>query len=486
MGNTQGIESTDQGDLPIVWRDSTDPETYYEAVWGRVFNVRRDTKRQPRAVVRVSKASHIKAAVDLANKENCRVSVRSGGHSWAAWSVRDDAILLDLGNFREISYNDDSKIVSCTTPTHGKELNEFLRTKGRLFAGGHCPDVGLGGFLLQGGMGWNCKNWGWSCEQIHSLDVVTADGEEIHCSANENADLYWAARGSGPGFPAVIVRYHLNTRPLLELYESVYIFPISEYRKVLQWVIDVCPTADEGTEIVGTSRYLEGEDEISMIAAFTSFKPNREEAEKALKPIHDSRPSNSKFEIYCGTTSLAQQYVNQGEANPKNHRYCAENAYIENDADVPAALEKAFTTLPSKKAFSLYFSMNPTSRRPLPDMALSMQTDHYFAIYTVWENEADDERCTNWVRSTMREMKKHDTGSYMGDADFQVRGTKFWSQENGKKLMEIRRKRDPKGRICGYLDSGDKSGIKGLANDFDKDETNGPDSLAPQLETLAV
>jgi FAD/FMN-containing dehydrogenase len=68
-----------------------------------------------------------------------------------------------------------------------------------MFAGGHCPDVGLGGFLLQGGMGWNCKNWGWACESIVGIDVVTADAREIYCSKSENADLFWAARGSGPG-----------------------------------------------------------------------------------------------------------------------------------------------------------------------------------------------------------------------------------------------------------------------------------------------
>jgi FAD/FMN-containing dehydrogenase len=83
--------------------------------------------------------------------------VRSGGHSWAAWSVRDDAILIDLGNFKGIEFDENALIVKATPSTTGRMLNDFLGERGYLFAGGHCPDVGLGGFLLQGGMGWNCK-----------------------------------------------------------------------------------------------------------------------------------------------------------------------------------------------------------------------------------------------------------------------------------------------------------------------------------------
>ena len=80
------------------------------------------------------------------------------------------------------------------------ELAPFLASHGRMFTGGHCESVGIGGFLLQGGQGWNSRRWGWGCENVLAVDVVTADGELVHADADENADLYWAARGAGPGF----------------------------------------------------------------------------------------------------------------------------------------------------------------------------------------------------------------------------------------------------------------------------------------------
>ena len=43
------------------------------------------------------------------------------------------------------------------------------------------------------------KNWGWACEQIAGVDVVTAAGEALYCSEKENSELFGCARGAGPG-----------------------------------------------------------------------------------------------------------------------------------------------------------------------------------------------------------------------------------------------------------------------------------------------
>ncbi|KAI1116398.1 FAD-binding domain-containing protein [Nemania sp. NC0429] len=457
----------------ILTRDATDLSVFSEAVWGRVFNRRRDRSRVPRAVVHASCVAHVREAVGLAGRQGCRVSVRSGGHSWAAWSVRQDAVLVDLGGLRHVTYDEGTRVVSCSPSVTGEQLNRFLEAEGRMFAGGHCPDVGLGGFLLQGGMGWNSKNWGWACESITGIDVVTADARELYCSSTENPDLFWAARGAGPGFPAIVTSFHLLTRPLLQMYSCVYIYPRAMFRTVLQWVINTCPTADTDTEIVCLAKHTADGDDIEIIAGFLSFKPSREEAEKAMRPVHDGRPRGAKVEVFCDPTDFACEYARQREEQPTGYRFCSDNAYISNGvADVPGVLEKAFTSLPTQKTFALYFAMNPTSRRPLPeDMAHSMQSDHYFAVYAIWDDDAegdDDARCTGWVRDVMEGVERHSAGSYMGDADFRHRAARFWSRENGERLRGIRRKWDPEGRFCGYLDSdGDSSGVWGLRNEFE-------------------
>ena len=87
-------------------------------------------------------------------------------------------------------------------------------------------------------------------------------------------------------------------------------------------------------------------------------------------------------------------------------------------------------------------------------MALSMQSDHYFAVYTVWSDERDDERCTGWVRDVFTGIvdKGYAVGSYLGDADFRVRRARFWSDECARRLKEVRRRWDAEGRMGGFCE----------------------------------
>lgn len=195
-----------------------------------------------------------------------------------------------------------------------------------------------------------------------------------------------------------------------------------------------------------------------------TFQESDSAAYEALQPLNDSHPAGAIVEIISQPTSIADQYLSQAKSNPANHRYCAENAYINDNVDVTAVLETAFTTLPHRKSFTLWVSMAPMSKRPLPDMACSMQSDHYFALYTIWENAEDDERCKGWVKNIMEDVAPMSKGAYLGDSDFQIRKTKFWTDDAADKLMKLRRKWDPKGTVSGYLDDGDISGTEGLDN----------------------
>ncbi|EFX03505.1 oxidoreductase [Grosmannia clavigera kw1407] len=440
--------------FPIIWKGDTG---YEKARIGRVFNYRRPD-RFPVAVVEATAESHIVETVRLAAKMGYRVSARSGGHSWAVWSVRDEAILIDLGRYHEFSFDTNTGIATASPSTTGRLINKLLEPYGRIFPGGHCPEVALGGFLLQGGMGWNCKNWGWACERVLAVDIITADGERLHCNRSQNIDLYWAARGAGPGFPAIVTRFHLQTLPAFtHMRSSAYIYKKEDYRRVFSWILSLAPTYDVDTEIVMVGKYTPGQTEVNMMVLLLAFKNSEAEARAALQTAEVSAPAGPTDRWFCKATSLAQEYDDQQAANPMGHRYCVDNCYVADGADVVSVLEDAFTKLPSRRSFSLWYSMAPGSQRDagsMDDMALSMQTDHYFATYTIWEDAADDELNCRWVNDTLQAIGRHAVGSYLGDADFQVRQTQFWEAQKGHRLMQIRRDRDRFGR----------SGTKGLAN----------------------
>src|SRR5260370_19432989 len=128
-------------------------------------------------------------------------------------------------------------------------------------------------------------------------------------------------------------------------------------------------------------------------------------------------------------TSLAAEYEEISRQNPPGYRYAADNMWTNAGVDdVLPALRDAFTTLPTEKSFSFWYSMAP--QRQLPDMALSLQADLYYAAYVVWEDEADDEMCRAWLATQMHRMEPISEGLYLGDSHLPTRPSKVLSDSH--------------------------------------------------------
>ena len=153
------------------------------------------------------------------------------------------------------------------------------------------------------------------------------------------------------------------------------------------------PTSDIDTEAIFVSSYPPGVDQVCLAVVLVVFKETEDEAKAALQPAEDSFPGEPVMRWFCQETDLEKEYATQAHVNPAGHRYFCDNAFIDDDADVPQILEKALTTIPSKETYTFYYPMRSWSRKDLPDMVLSLRTDHYLALYTIWKDEKDDERC---------------------------------------------------------------------------------------------
>ena len=134
-------------------------------------------------VVQAQNEQDVVSAVRLARQRGFKVAVRSGGHSWAAAFLRDGGMLIDVSRMRSFTVDSASRTASLQPGLLGTELNRSLRQHDLFFPTGHCMTVGLGGFLLQGGFGWNSRLWGPACVSVTSVDVVTAEGELVHADA---------------------------------------------------------------------------------------------------------------------------------------------------------------------------------------------------------------------------------------------------------------------------------------------------------------
>ncbi len=434
----------------LIWRGEPD---YDEARVGRVFNARRPD-RYPAAVLLAADEQDVVAGVKLARERGLRVSVRAGGHSWAAWSVRDEALLIDLGQIREMGYDPATGVATVTPAVKGgAEFAPFLTSHGRAFPGGHCPSVGLGGFLLQGGQGWNSRKQGWACESVIGIDVVTADGELVHASATENSDLLWAARGSGPGFFGVITRFHLQSYPLPQaMMHDTWTFELEQLEPLLAWIDELLPSLDSVVEpVVAATRLPRPEGPPLLFLHTTAMCDTHEQAERALAPLADCPIADLAVAHERGPTTVEVENEAQAAQNPEDHRYAVDCTWTDARAEelVPH-LKQLWSELPTEHSFSIWYGWSP--KRPLPDMAFSIEGHAYLATYAIWADPADDERHRNWVVARTRAMAQaFGKGVYLGDTDFTQRPDRFLTSQNYARLQEIRSRRDPDGLFCGYL-----------------------------------
>ncbi|KOU21890.1 FAD-binding oxidoreductase [Streptomyces sp. WM6372] len=425
---------------------------FAEAATSRIFNHRLPSRR-PAAVLRAANPADVVAGVRMAAAEGWKVAVRSGGHSWAAWSLREDTLLIDLALFTGMSYDSLSGIVAVGPAVRGGlDLDPYLAEHDRFFAIGHAPTVGMGGFLLQGGLGWNCRGWGWAAESIESMEVVTASGELVPCSETENADLFWAMRGSGPGFFGVVTEFRLRTRPRFrELTRSTSIYPAELAPEVLTWYHAARHDVPTSVELAAVGCTPPGFDVPVLIIDAVSF----DGGPSSLAPLGTCPVADEALVSKAAQpVKIGDLYAEQLRSNPDRHRYFVDNAFLAGTAaDLVPALLPALTDLPTSKTFTVLGDFTPlmSRHRNRPDMALSVQTDLYFAAYVIGETPDEDAHCRTWLDATMERVAPYSAGCYLGDSDLDVRPDTIMSDAAWSKFQRIRAARDPDGRFPGYL-----------------------------------
>lgn len=412
-------------------------------------------ERFPDVIVQAHDADDVVDAIGYARANGHRIGIRSGGHSWAANHLRDGGLLLDVSRLDHCTV-DAEHMTADVGP--GKVADVFaaeLDSQGLFFPTGHCEGIRLGGYLLQGGYGWNSKVLGPACENVLGLEVVTAEGEQIYCDPENHSDLYWAARGAGPGFFGVVISFkvRIHPRPAV-LGTCLYMYPIELADEVFTWGRNIAPAIDDRVELqilTTTAVPAAGIDRPVITIASPVFAESEDEAVQALAvlgtcPVLDRAMVNLPY----APTNLASWYTAVMTNYPKGHRYIADNMWTRASAEeLLPGIRKIIETMPPHPSHFILTGWNASPDRP--DMAFSMEDEIYMALYTVWEDRADDERYRDWAASHMAAMSHLATGSALADENLGRRPAKFVTDANMARLDKVRSAYDPDGRFHSWM-----------------------------------
>ena len=417
-----------------------------QAILATLFN-KRDPNRRPDKMVIPRTIADIQDALRFAKTHGKKVSVCSGGHSWSANHLRPDSVLINMTNFNQYEINKDRMTAKVGPAVGGSVLLGELFKQDMFFPAGHCKGVCLGGYLLQGGFAWNGRKLGMACESVLGLDIVTAEGELVHASENENADLYWAARGSGGGFFGVVVCFHLK------LYKKPtycgmmsHIFSMKHLEDVYRWAYEVGPSIPDAVEFQmimsqNTLKYLVP----GIEAAAPIFAETKDELEEAMAFMKNS-PIKKKAYVRFPFIEMNVKYMYEFAMShyPDNHLWGVDNMWTNASmGDLMPYLKEISKTLPPPPAHFLWLNWQPPRRKT--QMAFSMEDNIYLALYGAWASPKDTPQYENWATGHMKNMEHLATGIQLADENLHRRTARFVSDESLKKLTDIRSQRDPKG-----------------------------------------
>jgi FAD/FMN-containing dehydrogenase len=176
-----------------------DPEyTAATKVWNGMFDDRR-----PVAVLRPTSEEDVRRAVAALADVDAPLAMRGGGHHIAGFGGCDGGFVIDMSRLRGSSVDPDARRIRVQGGARLHELDTAGAEHGLSVPVGVISPTGVAGLVLTGGVGWQTRKHGYGCDKLRSARVVTAGGDVVVASEEENADLLWGLRGGGGNFGVV-------------------------------------------------------------------------------------------------------------------------------------------------------------------------------------------------------------------------------------------------------------------------------------------
>lgn len=442
----EALRSTCRGELT----GPTDPGyDAARAVWNGMID------KRPALIARCTGVADVVAAVTFAREHRLPLAVRAGGHNVSGVAVCDDGLVVDLSAMRSVRVDAAAGTVRAEGGVTIGELDRETQLFGLAVPMGVVTETGIAGLTLGGGLGWLRRKYGLSCDNLVSVDVVTADGRVVTADADHEPELFWGVQGGGGNF-GVVTSFEFRAYPVGP--EVFFAFVVHA-----------------GTDAAAAVRFFDqwaasAPDEISAFAILW-HAPELEE----IPAEHHGKPIVVYLAMHCGDPAAGEAALRSlrdagdpiadlsdtmpylevqkffDEDYPAHTmRYYWKSQYLtELGDDVIEKLVALNEASPSHHStIDLWQMGGAVARRSPEDSAFGDRSAAFMVgIESNWEDPADDERAVEWGRRVHRELQPHATGAeysnfpgFYEDSERTVRDT---FGPNLARLVALKQRLDP-------------------------------------------
>ena len=402
--------------------------------------------KRPALIARCLGVADIIDAVNFARQNGLEIAVRGGGHNVAGTAVCDDGLMIDLSLMKGIYVDPKARTARAQGGVTWGQFNRETQLHGLATTGGFISTTGIAGLTLGGGLGWLMSKHGLAIDNLISAEMVTANGDVLRASKDENADLFWALRGGGGNF-GVVSSFEYQLHPLGPAVVSGLIaYPIDNAGEVLRFFREFTASLPDELGAVAGLLYAPDGSGTPIAAIAVCHCGSLEEGEAAVRPLKEF---GSPAMDVIGPTSYEETSMMLDAGFPRGAlNYWKSNFLNElSDAAIETMADQ-FSTCPSPMTSLFLEHFHGTATRVgATDTAFPHRRPGYnFLVLSEWLDPAESDQNIAWTREMYAAMQPYLASgryvNYIGEEEGEDPVRAAYGP-NYERLAQLKNKYDP-------------------------------------------
>lgn len=407
--------------------------------------------RRPALIVKCAGVADVIHAVNFGRENDMPIAVRGCGHNIAGNAVCDDGIVIDLSRMKGVRVDPAARTARVEPGASLADFDHEAQVFGLATPLGINSTTGVAGLTLGGGFGWLSRKHGMTIDNLRSVDVVTANGELVQASENENANLFWGIRGGGGNF-GIVTSFEFQLHPVgPEVLSGPIVFAQRDARDVLRFIRDFNAEAPDelavwtilrkAPPLPFLSEEVHGTDVLIVVPFYAGDIDKGMELIAPIRTYREPIADAVAPHPYAAFQQAFDPLLTEGARNYwKSHNFEA----LTDDA-IDTAIDYA-ARLPSVQS-EIFFGQVGGAMRRVPVAATAYphrDVEYVMNVHTRWEDANRDEACIQWAREFFDAMAPYATGGAYVNFISERQGEEMQAYgQNFARLSKLKKKYDP-------------------------------------------